>query len=185
MKFILLLLVFIPTTLYADCSFLVKKENVSVSWKAFKTPAKIGVGGKFTSLGIANQKTGKSLKELVRNTPFNIDIASTDTGDKARDNKIVNFFFGKIQGKTISGEIVDLSKGVLNVAITMNKVTKVIPLKVEQSEDQVTATGYLDILDFMMTDALKGINEACKELHQGKTWSDVELNLSFKFQKSC
>ena len=35
-----------------DCSFQASQKDFEVSWTAFKTPAKAGVNGKFTKLGL-------------------------------------------------------------------------------------------------------------------------------------
>jgi polyisoprenoid-binding protein YceI len=40
-----------------------------------------------------------------------------------------------------------------------------------------------DLGDFGMLPSLQGINKACYELHEGKTWQDVEISFVLTFQQ--
>jgi len=180
-----IILAFVSTNLFAaDCSYELKKEDLKVEWTAFKTPLKIGVKGSFDKLGVKKDAKGKDLASLLSGIPFLIDVQSVNTGNKDRDLKIYNYFFAPV-GPTIKGEVLKYEKSVLKVAITMNGVTKIVPLKVTSEDSSFVADGVIDVLDFNLAFSLKGINNACKDLHEGKTWSDVSIKLSGKYTQTC
>ena len=169
---------------------LVQPANIDVSWKAYKTLGKIGVGGKFTEVKYtANALEGKNFKELFVGSKVSIDLSKIDTGNPGRDETLVKDFFSVLKGKTIEGEIVDIKKtdkhekgkprtGVVSVKLTMNEKTLTIPMKYFYTEGKFDATGSIDLFDFAGNDALASINKSCFDLHKGKTWSDVSIGFS-------
>ncbi len=168
-----------------DC-FKISKDSVAVEWTAYKTPLKAPVSGKFRELGIENDITGKSIANVLQGISFNIDTASISTKNTGRDAKIVKFFFQKMAGGiNIKGKTLKYSKKVLKVAITMNKTSVIVPLQVKKDGEKLVADGTIDLFDFNMTNSLNGINEACKELHQGKTWNDVAVKLKLNLVNTC
>ncbi len=169
-----------------DCSYLITSDDLKLEWTAFKTPKKIGVKGQFKKLGITKDLKGKTLKSLLEGTEFNIDATSVHTKNESRDAKIVKSFFKVMKsGAKITGSIKKYAKKTLIVSITMNGVTKDVPLSVELNNDKLEAVGYIDVLDFALNKSLAGINKACLELHEGKTWNDVKLELEARFSKFC
>ena len=182
----LIFLLFLTTVAAAEnCTYKINANDFKVSWVAFKTPLKVGVGGKFTKLGVKNA-TGSSFQDLVQGISFNIDTASTETGNKDRDAKIVKYFFENMdKSADITGETLSYEKKVLKVRLNMNKYTRDIPLKVTKTETSFEAEGVIDVFDFALNKSLAGINKACETLHEGKTWSDVEIKLEAKYSKSC
>jgi len=90
---------------------LVQPNTMNVSWKAYKTLGKIGVGGKFTSVTYTpHALEGKNFKELFVGSKVSIDLSKIDTGNPGRDETLVKDFFSVMKGKTIEGEIVDIKK---------------------------------------------------------------------------
>lgn len=176
----------LSTSLFAEnCTYSIKASDLNLSWKAFKTPLKIGVGGKFNQLGVKDQ-SASSLRDLVEGIKFDIDTNSTDTGNPDRDKKIVKFFFQNMdESSNITGETLILKKKVLTVRIKMNKFERDIPLNFTKTDNSFEAKGVIDVFDFGLNKSLAGINKACEALHEGKTWSDVEVVLSAKYSKSC
>lgn len=175
----------LSTNLWAkECQFTSSPKDFSVSWTAFKTPLKVGVNGKFEKLGIKKVNKGNSLKELLTGVEFNIDGTSVNTNNKNRDKKIVKYFF-KPFGAELKGKLLKYEKKVLKMALTINGITKVVPLKVKKDKSTLTGTGYIDVLDFNLMKSLSGINKACLDLHEGKTWSDVGIKLVLNYKKSC
>lgn len=187
MKILFLIAFILPLTSFSEsCKYLADKDDVKLSWVAFKTPLKVGVGGRFEELGIKTDLSGDSLASFLQGIEFKINSASTKTGNSSRDSKIVKYFFKKmVNGLDISGKTYKYSKKVLFVDLRMNNVSNNIELKVTQDENQIIAQGVIDVYDFSLHDSLKGINMACKELHQGKTWNDVEVKLVIPFTKKC
>ncbi|MAZ47236.1 MAG: hypothetical protein CME65_01655 [Halobacteriovoraceae bacterium] len=187
MKSCLFLVLFlIWTVAFAEnCTYKMSAKDVNVSWVAFKTPLKIGVGGKFTKLGVKD-RTAASFSELIQGIKFNIDTASTETGNKDRDKKIIKYFFENMdKSADISGTTLGYEKKVLKVRFNMNKYTRDVPLRVTKTDSSFEAIGVIDVFDFGLNKSLAGINKACEKLHEGKTWSDVEVKLEAKYSKTC
>ena len=181
----------VATLLSADGGcVLVQSNDMNVTWKAYKTFAKLGVGGQFTGVSYtANKKEGKNFKELLVGSKVSIDLTKVDTKNKGRDKTLVENFFGKLNGKTIDGVIVAIEAdkkkngksvyhGMVDVNITMNNKTVKVPMRYNYKEENFKATGTIDLFDFSANNALKSINKSCFDLHKGKTWNDVSIAFS-------
>ncbi|MAX66856.1 MAG: YceI family protein [Bacteriovoracaceae bacterium] len=172
---------------YAKECYQTAAKNFKVEWTAFKTPLKAGVKGSFRDLGLKKETyQGKNLKNFLEGIEFSIDTASTTTKNTARDATIVKHFFQKMNGGlNINGKIESYNKKVVTVKLTFNEVTQSIPLKVSTKKNSIIARGTIDLLDFSLNKALASINKACYELHEGKTWNDIDLKLKIKLDKKC
>lgn len=184
---ITLLLSALSFTTFAKNCFESHSDNINLEWTAYKTPLKAPVSGKFRNLGITEEKLkGKSIKDLLQGISFNIDTASISTRNTGRDAKIVKFFFQKMAGGiNIKGKTLKYEKKVLKTAITMNNKSVIIPLKVTIKDSKIEASGIIDIFDFDMYKSLEGINKACYDLHEGKTWNDVAVKLTISYANTC
>jgi polyisoprenoid-binding protein YceI len=170
----------------AGCIYTSNPESLKVEWTAFKTPLKIGVSGSFKNLGVSKVAKAENMSGLLSGIGFNIDTNSVDSKNQARDAKLLKFFFQAMSGgNKIKGKTLQLKKKVLKVAITMNGKTNIVPLRITKSENSFKAIGSIDLFDFAMSAPLAGINKACEELHQGKTWNDVNISLSGSYSKVC
>ena len=169
------------------CSFDYQKEGSTLSWTAFKTPKKVGVGAKFSDFTIT-AKNAKSTDDLLASATFEINSQAIDSGDKGRDMKIAQFFFkNMLKGTKISGKVLKVSNNVADVEMTMNGATKVISMtsKFDEASSKLIVKGALDVLEFGMKDNLAAITKACYEKHEGVTWPNVDLELSAAVKKSC
>ncbi|HHH37926.1 MAG TPA: YceI family protein, partial [Epsilonproteobacteria bacterium] len=117
-----------------------------------------------------------------------IDTKEVDTGNADRDIKLVQFFFNKMSQNKIEGEIQSIQAdpyskgqprtGIMDVMITMNGKSLLIPMKYHYEKEYFEASGTIDLGDFMALPALASINKSCYELHKGKTWRDVSIAFS-------
>jgi polyisoprenoid-binding protein YceI len=163
----------------------IKASDVTIKWTAFKTPAKVGVQGTFTKFTLDGKASGKTVKEAVYDLSTAIESPIVSTGDKARDNTLSKNFFNKLANKgEIKANVKSINDKNLVITVVMNKVTRDVPLTYTLENNQLKANGVIDILDFSGSEALKSINKACFALHEGKTWSDVGLELQATF-KPC
>jgi hypothetical protein len=191
MKKTLFSLITLASLLTADGGcVLVQSNDMNVTWKAYKTFAKLGVGGQFTEVSYSpNKKEGKNFKTLLVGSKVSIDVSKIDTKNKGRDKTLVDNFFGKLNGKTIEGVIVGMKAdkkekgkrvyhGSIDVNITMNGQTVKIPMRYNYKNENFKAKGTIDLFDFSANDALKSINKSCFDLHKGKTWNDVSIEFS-------
>ncbi len=174
---------------YAGGCVLTQSDDMNVSWKAYKTFAKLGVAGKFTLVNYKpNKKDGKNFKELLIGSTVSIDISKIDTNNEGRDKTLVENFFGKLSGKSIEAKIVAIKAdkrekgkpytGSLDVNITMNEKTLQIPMSYIYEKENFKAKGTIDLFDFKAESALSSINKSCYDLHKGKTWSDVSISFA-------
>jgi polyisoprenoid-binding protein YceI len=191
MKTLALSLLLGLTLAQADCTFS-QSGSVDVTWKAFKTPMKVGVGGHFTDVSYKGaHQNAKDLQALLSGSSVNISVASVDSNNKGRDEKLLNAFFKQMAGPDISATVRSLKSdsgadtGIVTVAVVMNGVTRDVPMKYSYKDNTLSASGVIDLADFKAQAALKSINTACYELHQGKTWSDVEIGFIMPVKAAC
>jgi len=192
----LIMLLVVETTLVASQKsgcVLAQKGKVSVSWKAYKTPLKIGVGGVFDDVKYTPiAKEGKNFREILVGSSIDIDTRKVNSKNKARDEKLYKSFFKQMNIQNIKAKIIDIKAdpkvngaprtGIVIVEIDMNGITRTVPMKYSFSDNVFTADGFIDILDFSAKKALMSINKACHDLHKGKTWSDVMIGFSTKIE---
>lgn len=180
-----------------DSSCVLSQDGeIKVSFKAYKTPSKIGVGGVFDSVDFKAVSTkGKNFHEIFVGSSVVIDTSSVNSNNKGRDEKLVNFFFNQMSEKSIKAKIVDVKPnakvkeepytGVFITDISMNGIIKKVPMKYSFDAGKLVATGVIDILDFSAAKALTSINKACFDLHKGKTWSDVTIGFTTNVKAVC
>lgn len=189
-KILLLILTLFSFSYAATGCVLVQPADMNVTWKAYKTLAKLGVGGQFTSVKyIPHTLEGKNFRELLVGSKVSIDISQITTGNPARDKTLVKHFFDNLKGKTIEAKIIDIKKtdkhvkgkprtGTITVEITMNEKTLNIPMQYHYAKEHFQASGTIDLFDFNAKYALVSINKSCFDLHKGKTWTDVTIGFS-------
>lgn len=141
-------------------------DKTTLTWTAFKTEKKVGVKGTFNDI------------TLTDNT-FSINTESVDTGEpNIRDPKLVKFFFQTLADSKITGSYGTPKGDKIPMTIKMNGVEKSFDFNYEVNDTATVVTGTIDIVsDFGGSKALESINEACFELHEGKTWSDVDIQI--------
>ncbi|MDD5156897.1 YceI family protein [Sulfurimonas sp.] len=166
---------------------------VEVGWTGYKTPAKVGVGGSFDSVKYTPvAKSGNNFRSVLVGSTVVIDTTTVNSKNQGRDEKLVKFFFGMMSQKNIEAKIVDIKAdekikdaprtGIVSVEIDMNGVKKIVLMKYSFKDSVFEATGVIDILEFNANKALSSINQACFDLHGGKTWSDVAISFKTKIE---
>jgi hypothetical protein len=172
-------------------NFVIKPEATSVTWTAYKTTEKIGVGGEFTTVNF-EEKSGASVQEALNNLSFSIPISSLFTNDatNTRDAKIKASFFGAmLNTELIKGKIKYVNDAVV-ASITMNGETNDLPMTIEViDERRVSLTGTMNLADWDALDALSSLNKVCFDLHKGadgvsKTWEDVAIEVKTFLRKN-
>jgi hypothetical protein len=163
------------------------KDSVKVKWTAFKTPSKIGVSGLLKKITLAGPSTGTSIEEILLKSSFSLatDKTSLDSKNPARDAKIAKVFFSTLKNNAvISGRVKEIhkKKKVFKLTLNLNGVEKKLPLTFTIKKNKLLAEGFIDIFDYAMDSQLAALNKACFAKHEGKTWSDVKVQLSAKFE---
>lgn len=176
----------------AGC-ILAQKGSVEVAWKAFKTPAKAGVSGIFNDVAYTpTAKEGENFRTLLVGSSVIIDTAKVNSKHEGRDATLFSSFFNVMSSKNIEAKITDIKAkkvakgepkaGIVYVEIDMNGVKRAVPMSYIFKDGVFEAKGVVDILDFGAGGALSSINKACFDLHEGKTWSDVEISFKMKIE---
>lgn len=166
------------------CTFDLKKEGTSVNWTAFKTPKKVGVKGQLTDFNIKTAQKNATVEQLLSSATFTVNSKSVSTGDKARDAKIMQFFFQKAK---IEGKVLKAEANKVEMELSLNGVKKnvVLDSKFDDKNSTLTLNGVINVLDFAMKDHLASLTKACGVLHEGVTWPDVNIELVAAIAKSC
>lgn len=185
---VVLFLVFSPflATLNASCEY--EAEELSVGWVAYKTAAKAGVKGSFDDIELEGGEA-ESFVAMLIGLEAEIETESVNTKNEGRDETLVKSFFRHFTSDEIKAKVIDVKgddkSGVMTVRLKMNGVNKELPLRYEVSGTSVKANGHIDLFDFSLNKALASINKACYDLHGGKTWNDVAINMELTVEKSC
>jgi len=180
----------------AACTYSTDPKGIQVVWTAFKTTAKTPVKGHFTKAEVKGASSAASLAALMQGLQMDIDASSDETDNPGRNATIAQFFFEKFAPPSklhaaVSKVVGDDSKGTVTVKITMNGVTRAVPFAYTATPDGAfEGKGSIDLMNFGLTNAFNSLHEACKDKHAGtdgvsKTWTQVDLLLTGKFQKSC
>ncbi len=184
----LILVCIAALALAQECHF----ENdgkVQLGWTAYKTPAKAGVKGTFLAVDSNIPKQADSVASMLNGSRVFVQLKSADSGNAGRDAKLVQFFFNLLEGQTAHADVAsvtgDDTEGVVNVSLLMNGATIAVPMTYRVTEGVLEAEGVIDLADFKALEALKSINTACFELHQGKTWQDVAVRFSLNLNRVC
>lgn len=161
-------------------SFSVIGETSLVKWTAYKTTDKVAVKGKFNTINITNSKQAITVEEALNGILFSIPVSSIFSNETTRDSKLKQFFFGVMKNtEFISGTFDINDKG--NFAnITMNGISKTIPLDLKIDGQTATFRNTIKLNDWDLGNAVASLNNACFELHKGadgvsKTWDEVEI----------
>jgi len=165
--------------------YVAKPEGTSVKWTAYKTTDKVPVGGEFKILKF-EPKTGATPEEALNNLSFSIPVSSVFTNDatNTRDAKIKESFFGAMLDTEFLTGTIKYVDGAYSASITMNGVTKDLPLDVKITEERrVAMSGVMNLKDWDALGALESLNKVCFDLHKGadgvsKTWEDVAIEVN-------
>ena len=175
--------VLLAPTLYASCF---NTNDVNVKWTSFKTLSKIGVSGHFNDikLNVIN-KNATSVKKLLENTSVNINLLSIDAKSKIKTSNILKYFVSNLKSKNLQAKIVKVYDKTLDVKITLNETSKIIPMKYKLStNNELKAKGVIDALDFNLNKALNILNKNVAG-HLNKGWLDIPIKFNLQITSKC
>ena len=162
-------------------------DSTKVMWTGFKTSDKVAVGGRFTQIELKDVKTGNSPEEVLEGVAFSIPVSSLFTDNPDRDSKLKTIFFGAMKNTELLSGILNFRNNQLFMTLSMNDVTKQIPLEYTYTDNLFSMKTTINLNDFGGGTALAAINKACYELHKGpdgvsKTWEIVDIMGEVLFQ---
>lgn len=183
MKKIVLTGLLIASSVFAECSY--QTEQANVTWKAFKSYEKIGVGGSFEHT-VIQSKSAESIDKALLSSSITIDTSNVNSGNPGRDATLTHAFFMVQNVNSITANVLFAKDGKAQINITMNGITKTIPMNYSLiGEEKITGKGTIDLADFGMIPSLQSLNKACFDLHSGKTWQDVEIGFEIPLKTTC
>lgn len=167
----------------AEKTYIIVADSTAINWTAFKTTAKVPVKGQFQEVTIENAKKGKSIIEALNGLKFSIPVSSLFTKDTIRDAKLKKFFFGSMKNTLeIKGTVQMNNENTSTVELTMNGITRELPIAYIITDNRVTIVGNMELDNWQAKAALDALNVVCKDLHTGedgisKTWNDVKIEV--------
>jgi len=175
------------TIVATPSTYSIDAKATQVHWTAYKTTAKKGVKGVFTTLKISNPITSKTKQGAFENLAFEIPVSSFFSKNEERDTKIKKLFFGVMDQTTlISGGFSNVAgndtKGTMTLNLKMNGNLVPVPMTYTITNNTVTVNGTLtNLMDWKMETAFVSLHKACEKLHTGtdgvsKTWTDVAIS---------
>ncbi len=173
------------------CSYEYNAEATSIEWTAYKTTEMIGVDGAFDEFMLSDTKTGNSAFEVFQDASFIIPIASLNTQNPDRDEKIKTFFFETVNTDSLSGKLVSFNEdGTATVEIEMNGVKQEVVAQIEETGNRLTLATKIDVSAWNASTGIDALNEVCYDLHKGadgisKLWPDVSIKISTVLDKAC
>lgn len=170
-------------------------SSATINWTAFKTSAKVGVGGTFNNVIVKGGEKSTKITDVLNNITFTIMTNSTFSKNEERDAKIIESFFGAMNatdliiGHAKSSEGTNES-GTCTFYLTLNDIEKEVTLDYVVNDNVVSLKGEIDLLNWSGDDAIASLNKVCEDLHKGedgvsKLWSIVELNIEATLSKDC
>ena len=152
--------------------------NHKLEWTAYKTPEKLGVKGSFDTITLNNVSETGTIEGDIKGADFKVDTKTVNSNDPLRDGKLVEGFF-KLMAGDITGKFIDFKEGKATVEITMNGVSTQKEFLYTSDASSLALMGTIDIInDFDGSSAFNNLHELCKDLHMGKTWTEVDLNVT-------
>lgn len=188
-KIILSLFTLLSISYASGGCVLVQSGDMNVTWKAYKTLEKEEVKGIFTSVNyVPTAKEGKNFRELLVGSRIQIDTTKIDTDDLQIDDTIVKTCLKKLKATSVKAEIISMKadkrikgqpyQGELDMNITINEKTLVIPMQYVYEKEIFVVKGSIDLFDFSGKEALASMDKECYDIHKGKTWHDVSIEFT-------
>ncbi|NVJ53192.1 MAG: YceI family protein [Campylobacteraceae bacterium] len=158
--------------------------DLKVGWTGYKTEKKVGVSGTFKDVDLQITKNDDFVK-FLKSAKVKIDTSSLDSGLEIRNKSMVSTLFSLKSSEKILASIANINEnnGALTLMLTMNEVTKSIPMKYSVKDNKVVASGVIDILDYSMSESFAKFAKECFNLHKGKTFSEVTISFELPFKK--
>lgn len=157
--------------------------DLAVKWTGFKTEKKAPVSGTFNHIKV-DIKSANDLTTFLKSSMVTIDSTSLESKNPLRNTNITSTLFALASAKTIKGSIVEVkeSENKLTLALTMNELSKKIPMIYEMIDGKIIAKGSIDILDFNMKSSFLAFAQKCAALHQNKSFSDVNIEFIIPYK---
>lgn len=178
------------STQETTCTYSYNEGATNITWTAYKTSAKVPVGGGFNEYTV-EAESGSDLKEVISSMTFVINTASVETNNPERNAKIAEHFFKTIQTPEITGNVKSLNEdGTAVVSIAMNGVNFDTKGNYTLEGEKFMFSATIDVSSWNGMAGIEALNAVCKDLHTGedgvsKLWSEVEISFETTLKSDC
>ncbi|WP_121020666.1 YceI family protein [Helicobacter vulpis] len=153
--------------------------KLSMSFTAFKTPKKAGVEGTFAGVNYRFNKDTSSVAHMLDKASATIDVSHVDLHDELKSKNVKEAFFDLFKDKnlkvTFRNVVAGENQGTILASVRMNGRSVKVPMSYTIENNELVATGVLDVLEFGLKDALQKLAKACEAQHEKLTWSQVKI----------
>ncbi len=177
-----------------NCLYRYNADSTQFTWTGYKFTERVGVSGTFQEIYTEGFTEQSNIIDLLSGVDFKIPVASIESNNSDRNNKIISFFFGSMNTETIYGQIQGLSgegeKGIAKVLIRMNSMEQIVPMNYTFENGLFEMEAEIDIENWNGSTGIEKLNEACYDLHKGADgvsllWPNVLLNVKSRFDRVC
>lgn len=157
--------------------------DLGVQWTGFKTEKKVAVSGTFKDIKISIEKND-DLSAFLKSANVEIQTISFDSKNPGRDESITSTLFSLATSKVIAGSVksVDEANKSLVLDVTMNEVTKEVPMTYTINDGKIMAKGAIEILDYDMKNPFLAFAKKCAVYHENKSYSNVDIEFTIPFK---
>lgn len=167
-------------------SIMLDKNKTEIIWQGYKTTQKIGVPGVFKEF--STNKDGQdfsNINDLVSGLEFEINSASSFSGDSSRDyNLKENFFNFLSEDFKIKGVFSEPEGDSVNITFDIFGLPKQVKFGYAiSSANLIEIKGTIDLeKQFGAIKAYNAVSKKCYDLHKGsdgvsKTWKTVDVHV--------
>lgn len=173
------------------CFYSLNKDSYDLNWTAYKTNAKVGVGGTFNDVTF-DAGEFEDMESALTSIEFEINTASVESNDDDRNAKIAEHFFGTINTPTISGKLtsVDMESETAVVTIMMNGISFDVNGDFSLEGEDFSFKADIDVEKWNGVAGIDALNRVCEDLHTGDDgvsvlWQNVDISFAGSLNKSC
>ncbi len=173
------------------CFYSFNDQVFELNWTAYKTNAKVAVGGTFNEVTFTAGEA-ESASEAIESIEFVINTGSVESNNEDRNAKIAEHFFGTINAPEITGNVksYDAENQKAVVVISMAGISMDVEGTMTMEENDFTFDAVIDVASWNGMAGITALNTVCKDLHTGedgvsKLWSEVAINFHGSLNKNC
>lgn len=177
------------------CTYSYSHITTEVLWVAYKYTEKTGVKGVFDSVWVDGASAADNPQDVLNGVTFKIMTSSVNSGDPTRDPKIVESFFGTLEGSEyITGKVSSVdgneNSGTMTMEITLNGLSAPVEGTYSIEEGVIEFESKITVETWEATGGIAKLNEVCSDLHKGADgesilWPDVSLFISTTLDVEC
>ena len=174
-----------------ECYYTYNPANTKLTWTAYKFTDKTPVSGTFNEMNIEGAEVLNDPLQLIEGLSFSIPVASVNTQNPERDEKIKQSFFGVLENTSLlTGKVISMKDGKAELQLNLNDVESIVEgsYTIDGGDFRFTAT--LDLNQFDALNGIESLNKVCEDLHIGadgvsKLWEVVDLSFETKLNMDC